>query len=203
MNRYISCLFQFGLVLSGAFLGGLLALQVPDLIHNGAFVAWHAFHLPGDQRAVRFVGVEGERVLVETDSGMWFVLPLSFDKTPSWRQVESSELAGQASPPGGGACRATPYNERSIVRPLLRKTVDKLYCWYSPHAEYDGDLIFAIDRNGGVYRWFNPDMGYGMVFWLPACGGAGVLFGAAIGLYTYLRFVKRRETIKEYPPAAT
>jgi hypothetical protein len=58
-------------------------------------------------------------------------------------------------------------------------------------------LIFVIDRKGGVYRWLNTDLGYGMLFWFPVCGGVGVLIGGAFGMYVYFRFVKRRDAINE------
>jgi hypothetical protein len=54
-----------------------------------------------------------------------------------------------------------------------------------PHAGYRGDIIFTIDSRGGIYRWLNKDIGFGILFWYPVCGVIDMITGGLLGLYTH------------------
>lgn len=196
MTRFANCLFLLLFVLAGAFLGYMVGMQTPDLIHKGAFVTWRAFHLPEGHTAARFMEKSSDSVWVETDAGRWFSSPLSLDDTPAWEQrnLAVDDMGAQAA--AAGECRrGAAYNPQLVVMPSLRTVVDRIHCWYSPHAEYYSDMILIIDRKGDIYRWLNKDPGIGIFFWLTVCSVAGVVVGALMGFLIHRRFVHRRQNL--------
>jgi hypothetical protein len=190
MRRPLSCLIAAFLALIGAFGGFLLGIQAPELIQRGILNSWKPFHLPNGFRAVRFDGLTDDLfITVETEEGNHFLLPLSFDEQALWINKEDIQEEGELPVmSGGGECRlGEPYREDLVIRPHLHREVDRLYCRYAEHAEYGGDIVFIIDSNGGIFRWLNIDLGYGLLFWFPVCGIVGGLIGAVLGLFVNSR----------------
>jgi hypothetical protein len=166
-------------------------------MYRGIFAGWKAFHLPEEQQARQFIRSEGENVYVETEQGKTFGLQLSFDDDPAWVEVEDIYQALDAQQMiGGGWCGEMHMRENLIMRPLLRKKVDTIYCIYFKHPEHYGELVFAIDSRGGVWRWKMENPGLGGVLWYPVCVLMGILIGSALGylVSTRIRWGKDEET---------
>lgn len=177
-------------ILGGTLLGLYAGLSGPDLVHRGLLGRWRSFPLPERQRAARFVATEGPYVLVESVAGRLFALALSFDDSASWSEIHQTEVTegteGMRAPSGFGECRTEkPYRPGLLVRPVLARAVERLYCWYSPHAEYSGDLQFIIDGRGGVRRWLRTDLGFGIIAWYPICAVVCLPLGVLLGWAAY------------------
>ena len=190
MRRLWSCLFCGLFVIAGTIAGFFLGMRGPEWVDAGLLNYWRSFHLPDRSKAVRFLELMDHHLIpVETNEDDVFLLPLSFDETPTW--ILADEEGQQRQLPkveGYGECRAEkPYREGLIILPHFRTEMDRIYCRYSLHAEYGGDMIFMIDNKGGVYRWLNKDLGYGGLFWFPICGIGGAVLGAIIGWFIYSR----------------
>jgi hypothetical protein len=187
MKRFLGCSLQTFFVFGGGFLGLLIGLQAPDAIHKGVLVGWEPFGLPGRERAVRFVEIDGPYIQVESTQGSHYVSPLSFDQVIAWYEVgPEGEAVDLPTPTGGGECRSDePFRTNLIVRPVIARVVDRRYCWYSPHAEYYGDLQFVIDSGGKVRRWLRKDLGYGILGWYAICSVVGVTLGVVLSWLAY------------------
>jgi hypothetical protein len=55
-----------------------------------------------------------------------------------------------------------------------------MYCIYFQHPEYYGELVFAIDSRGGIWRWKMENLGLGGALWFPICTLLGILGGSAL-----------------------
>jgi hypothetical protein len=104
-----------------------------------------------------------------------------FNDDPVWVEVADIQHAlDDQQQTGGGLCGEMHAREKLIIRPLLRKKVDSIYCIYFQHPEYYGELVFAIDGRGGIWRWKMENPGLGGVFWFPFCMVLGMLGGSVL-----------------------
>jgi hypothetical protein len=149
MRRPLSCVIAVFLALIGAFGGFLLGIQAPELIQRVILNSWKPFHLPNGFRAVHFDGLTDDLfITVETEEGIHFLLPLSFDEQALWINEEDIQEEGELPVmSGGGECRlGEPNREDLVIRPHLHREMERLYCNYTEHAEYGGDLVFISIR---------------------------------------------------------
>jgi hypothetical protein len=196
MKRALGCL---AFMLVGAIIGLGWGLQKANAWLSGATIPWVAVPMPAGYVAKHFVLGEGPRVFVETEQGMLFVQPLSFEQESRWRETASVDSpTNPADPEASGHCgyEQYPFLSNQDIREPPGAVREQIDCSYMGHAELAGGFRYVILENGEIYRWAAYKHGLeGLAMLIIYCSKGGAigalgglsLFAIVFSLVTLLR----------------